>query len=185
MNLYSTHPDFFYITILVVNPEAFITERVGNRLFYNLFFSIKDMTEGDNTSSHSTTRLMNSAAANSPTQHRRSTSFSPILIFNPIVSPPLPQREQQSTIKISWSQSNNRTCGGPRPSGNITNSAVTSLPFRCARILSIIAGSSMQAIFSLVKPQPAFCCSPYLRQAYRIRLPFLQPFLCNYSAFSV
>jgi hypothetical protein len=27
----------------------------------------------------------------------------------------------------------------PRPSGNITNSAVTSLPFRCARIFSMTA----------------------------------------------
>ena len=76
-------------------------------------------------------------ATNSPTKHRRSTSFSPILIFNPIVSPPLPQREQQSTIKMSWSQSNNRACGGPRPSGNITSSAEGALPFKCARILSI------------------------------------------------
>ena len=77
------------------------------------------------------------SAANSPTQHRRSTSFSPILIFNPIVSPPLPQREQQSTIKMSWSQSNNRTCGGPRPSGRSAVPAEGALPFTWARILSI------------------------------------------------
>jgi hypothetical protein len=41
-------------------------------------------------------------------------------------------------IKVSWSQSNNRACGGAQPSGSITSSAEGSLPFRCARILSII-----------------------------------------------
>ena len=46
-------------------------------------------------------------------------------------------------MRLFWIQSKSLACGGPRPSGNITNSAVVSLPFRCARILSINAGSSM------------------------------------------
>jgi hypothetical protein len=37
---------------------------------------------------------------------------------------------------MSWSQSNSRACGGALSSGNIANSAVGSLPFRCATILS-------------------------------------------------
>ena len=42
-------------------------------------------------------------------------------------------------MRLFWIQSKSLACGGPRrPSGNITNSAVVSLPFRCARILSII-----------------------------------------------
>ena len=40
-------------------------------------------------------------------------------------------------IRMSWSQSKRRACGGALPSGNIANSAEGSLPFRCARILSI------------------------------------------------
>jgi hypothetical protein len=40
-------------------------------------------------------------------------------------------------IGVSWSQSKSRACGGALPSGNIANSAEGSLPFRCARILSI------------------------------------------------
>ncbi len=41
-------------------------------------------------------------------------------------------------MRLFWIQSKSLACGGRRPSGNITNSAVVSLPFRCARILSII-----------------------------------------------
>ena len=40
-------------------------------------------------------------------------------------------------IKVSWSQSNSRACGGARPSGSITRSAEGALLFKCARILSI------------------------------------------------
>ena len=43
-----------------------------------------------------------------------------------------------------WIQSKSLACGGPRPSGNIAKSAVGSLPFRCDRIFSITAGSSIQ-----------------------------------------
>jgi hypothetical protein len=48
-------------------------------------------------------------------------------------------------IKVSGSQSKSRACGGARPSGNIASSLEGSLPFKCARILSIAAESSMQA----------------------------------------
>ena len=40
-------------------------------------------------------------------------------------------------MRAFWIQSKSLVCCGPRPSGNITNSAVASLPFRCARIFSI------------------------------------------------
>ena len=49
-------------------------------------------------------------------------------------------------IRVSWSQSKSRACGGALSSGNIANSAEGSLPFRCARILLMTAGSSMQAM---------------------------------------
>ena len=39
-----------------------------------------------------------------------------------------------------------RACDGALPSGNIANSAEGSLPFSCARIISITPGSSMQAM---------------------------------------
>ena len=49
-------------------------------------------------------------------------------------------------IKVSWRQSNSRTCGGARSSGNIAGSVEDALPFRWARILSITAGSSIHAM---------------------------------------
>ena len=42
-------------------------------------------------------------------------------------------------IKVSWSQSKRRVCGGALSSGNIASSLEGSLSFRCARIRSITA----------------------------------------------
>ena len=49
-------------------------------------------------------------------------------------------------MRALWIQSKSRACGGARSSGSITGSVDGSLPFRCARILSITVGSSMQAM---------------------------------------
>jgi hypothetical protein len=88
---------------------------------------------------------------NSPPTHQFSTSFSPILGLNPIVSPPLPQGGSKSDDQgvmqsVEQPGAPSRTCGGALSSGNIANSAEGSLPLKCARILSITAGSSMQAM---------------------------------------
>ena len=55
-----------------------------------------------------------------------------------------PEGAANQMIRVSRSQSKRRACGGARPSGSTTRSAEGALPFRCDRILSITAGSSMQ-----------------------------------------
>jgi hypothetical protein len=86
-------------------------------------------------------------AANLPPTHRRSTSFQPNSRHpanrRPAASP---KGAANQMIRVSWSQSKSWACGGARPSGNIASSLECALPFKCARILSITAGSSMQAM---------------------------------------
>ena len=97
---------------------------------------------------------MSPLPANSSPRRRHFTPESPVFnLLQPNSQHPansLPAASSKGAaaqvIRVSWSQSNRRACGGARPSGNIANSAEGSLPFRCARILSITAGSSMQAM---------------------------------------
>ena len=51
--------------------------------------------------------------------------------------PATAKKKSNKEMRPFWIQSKSLACDGPRPSGNITNSAVASLPFRCASILSI------------------------------------------------
>jgi hypothetical protein len=89
---------------------------------------------------------------NSITFRRQLTSDSPVFSLLKPDSHIQPNRRPaasskgaaKQTFRMSWSQSKSRTCGGALPSGNIANSAEDALPFKCARILSITAGSSMQ-----------------------------------------
>ena len=89
-------------------------------------------------------RVAERSRTHSITFHRQITPDAPVFnLFQPNSraqpnsQPDAPSKGAAQMIKMSWSQSNRRVFGGALPSGNIANSAEGSLPFKCARILSI------------------------------------------------